>query len=47
MARLCRSLPEISIALFFRIPIAGKNQKLRASKFPGGGDDSTELARHF
>lgn len=24
-----------------------KNEKLRAGHFPGGGDDSTELARQF
>lgn len=42
-----RSLPAISIALTIRTPIAGKNEKLRSSHFSGGGDDSTELARHF
>jgi plastocyanin len=42
-----RSLPAISIALAIRTPIAGKNEKLRSSHFSGGGDDSTELARHF
>jgi hypothetical protein len=42
-----RSLPAISIALSIRIPIASKNEKLRASHFSGGGNDSTKLARHF
>ena len=40
-------LPAIPTALSIRIPIAIKNEKLRANHFPGGGDDSTELARHF
>jgi len=42
-----RSLSAISIALSIRIPAAGKHEKLRSSHFYGGGDDSTELARHF
>ena len=46
-ARVCRSLPAISIALSIRIPAAGKNEKLRSSHFSGGGNDSTKLARHF
>ncbi len=46
-ARVCRSLPAIPPALSIRIPITSKNQKLRASHFSGGDDDSTELARQF
>ena len=42
-----RSLATNSIALSIRIPITGKNEKPRSSHFSGGGDDSTESARHF